>query len=620
MRDYKPKLIFGLLLTLALLMVVLLSGCGASAPGVAPDVPETPAPEKPVPEKPVPEKPVTEPEVPAPPETPEPPPRNSLAFGGPGNDRAADIRVTADGGYVVAGHTNSFGAGDYDAYLVKLDAQDQVVWAQTYGGEVGDYASAVVQTSDGGFACAGLTSSQGSGKYDVYLVKTDADGNLEWEQAYGGAGDDRALGMRQTADDGFLVVGYTDSKGAGEDDLYLLKTDAKGELVWEKTYGGELDDRARFVTPAPEGGYLVVGDTASFAEGKEFSADIYLLKIDLDGNEEWSKTFGTTDTDYGYWLEYTADGGYVIGGYNVTFQVGARDFYITKVDKDGKATFDRSIDNGGYERAGTILLTADGGYLMAGHTETYNVPDSDVWLVKTDGNGEVVWEKTFGGPKKERAFRIQATDDGGYVMAGYTDSFGAGGSDIYIVKIDADGNTDTVEPLALSLEAPPTPPSSASPGSAPVSHAEPGYTCRAMCHHETGSKPMPLSHESYISTDCTTCHVVPEPAPAVTADTTSGDLFVELVSVTDPARPDSDITVTIKTVPGATCTIKAVLPITGTVSNKPIDRTKEADANGEITWTWLLHRHTGAGDGTFIFTVKKDANVFEQSFPFTVKK
>lgn len=608
MRDYKSKLIFASLLTLAVLTATLAAGCGAP--------PETPAPTA------TPSPTVT----PTPTGTPEPSPYWSLTLGGAGDDRAADILLTADGGYVIAGHTDSFGAGAYDAYLVKLDDQDMVSWAQTYGGEASDYANAVTQTSDGGFACAGLTKSLGAGGFDAYLVKTGPDGNLEWEKAYGGDGDDRAFSVCQTADGGFIVAGYTDSKGAGEDDIYLLKTDANGELVWERTYGGEMDDRARFVTNAPEGGFLVVGYSVSFAEGKEFSADIYVLKIDGDGNEEWAKTYGTTDTDYGYWLEYTPDGGYVIGGYNVTYQVGARDFYIVKVDADGNETFAKSIDNANrkdeklkYDRSSNILLTDDSGYIMAGHSETYGETDSDVWLVKTDGDGEVVWDKTFGGFSKERASRIRATADGGYIMAGYTDSFGDGGADIYIVKTDGDGNTNGAEPRPIPLEAQSPLPAVASPGSAPDSHAEPGYTCRGMCHHETGIKPSPPGHESYVFNDCSSCHAIPEPAAAATDNATTGDLFVELVSVTEPVYPDSDITVEIKTAPGATCTIKAKLPKTGTVSNKPADRTKDADDNGVVTWTWHLHRHTAAGDGTLIFTIEKDGSSLEQSFTFTVK-
>jgi len=591
---------------LLMLSTILITGCGTE-PAETPAATGTPSPTP------------TPTAAPTPTGTPEPSPHYSLTLGGGGDDRAADIQLTADGGCIIAGHTDSFGAGAYDAYLVKLDDQDQVTWAQTYGGKASDYANAVAQTGDGGFICAGLTKSLGSGKYDAYLIKTGPNGNLEWEKTYGGDGDDRAFSVRQTADGGFIVAGYTDSKGAGEDDVYLLKTDARGELVWERTFGGELDDRARYVTSAPKGGFLVVGYSVSFAEGKELSADIYILKIDGDGNEEWARTFGTTDTDYGYWLEYTPDGGYVISGYNVTYQVGARDFYIVKVDADGNDTLDKSIGGPLYERSGNILLSDDGGYVLAGHRETHGETDSDIWLVKTDANGEVVWDQTFGGSNKERAFRIRATADGGYIMAGYTDSFGAGGADIYIVKTDGDGNTSTAEPLPIPLAAQSPLPAVASPGSAPDSHAEPGYTCRGMCHHETGIKPNPPGHESYVFRNCGSCHAIPEVAAPVTDNATAGDLFVELVSVTEPVYPDSDITVAIKTVPGATCTIKVVLPKTGTVSNKPADRTREADSNGEVAWTWHLHRHTGAGDGTLTFTIEKDGNSLEQSFTFTVK-
>lgn len=601
MKNGKITSIITLLLSLMMVAALLLAGCGpAEETPTATDTPTVTA-------------------TPTETATPEPSPYYSMTLGGRGDDRAVDLKPTTDGGHIIAGYTDSFGSGSFDVYLVKLDGDDEVVWAKPFGGEDADYANTVIQTGDGGYLLVGLTKSSGAGKYDVYIVKTDASGTLEWEKAYGGAGDDRAFSACEAGDGGFIVAGYTDSQGAGEDDVYLIKTDAAGELVWEKTFGGDEDDRANFVTPSPDGSYMVLGYTVSFAEGKEFSADIYLLKVDDAGNEEWARTYGTTDTDYGYWMEFTSDGGYVIGGYNVTYQVGARDFYIVKADADGKVEFDKSFDRTGsesYDRASSILATADGGYLLAGHTETYGDTDSDVWLLKTDAAGEMAWEKTYGGNDKDRVYRLQPDGDGGYIMAGYTDSYGAGGSDIYIIRTDADGNTEAVEPEVLAVEPQSPLPPGVSAGSAPDSHAEPGYTCRGMCHHETGVKPNPPGHESLLFTECTTCHTIPETAAAPTGE--AGDLFVELVSVTQPIYADTEITVEIKTVPGATCTVWNILPKTGTISSKPVDREKVAGDDGVITWTWQLHRHTGAGEATLKFVVVKDDNTLEQTFPYTV--
>jgi hypothetical protein len=202
-------------------------------------------------------------------------------YGGTNNDEASSVQQTSDGGYIVAGYTQSFGAGSWDIFLIKTDANGDVQWAKTYGGTSSDFASSVQQTSDGGYIVAGTTWSFGVGDYDIFLIKTDANGNVQWAKAYGGTNEDRAFSVQQTSDGGYIVAGYTNSFGAGSHDIFLIKTDAYGNVEWAKTYGGTDGDYASSVQQTSDGGYIVAGGTYSFGAGW---VDIFLIKTDANGD------------------------------------------------------------------------------------------------------------------------------------------------------------------------------------------------------------------------------------------------------------------------------------------------------------------------------------------------
>jgi len=201
-------------------------------------------------------------------------------FGGSDYDAAYSIQQTSDGGYIVAGVTASFGTGDEDVFLLKTDASGNLQWAETFGGVYFDVAYSVQQTSDGGYIVAGYTYSFGAGSYDVFLLKTDASGNLQWAKTFGGSGGDYAWSVQQTSDGGYIVAGFTGSFGAGGD-VFLLKTDASGNLQWAKTFGGSDYDRTYSVQQTIDGGYIVAGRTSSFGAG---GYDAFLLKTDANGN------------------------------------------------------------------------------------------------------------------------------------------------------------------------------------------------------------------------------------------------------------------------------------------------------------------------------------------------
>jgi len=202
-------------------------------------------------------------------------------YGGTSWDEVSSVQQTSDGGYILAGYTSSFGAGGYDAFLIKTDENGNIVWIKTYGGTGGDFSYSVQQASDGGYIVAGGTNSFGAGGLDVFLIKTDADGNIIWAKTYRGTGDEWARSFHQTSDGGYILAGATNSFGVGGYDILLIKTDANGNIIWAKTYRGTDDEKAYSVKQTSDGGYIVAGKTRSFGAG---SWDVFLVKTDANGN------------------------------------------------------------------------------------------------------------------------------------------------------------------------------------------------------------------------------------------------------------------------------------------------------------------------------------------------
>jgi len=354
-------------------------------------------------------------------------------YGGTNIDRGRSVQQTTDGGYIIAGDTKSFGAGGYDCYLVKTDADGDTLWTHTYGGTGTDYAYSVQQTTDGGYIIAGYTNSFGAGNYDVYLVKTDANGDTVWTRTYGGAAAEYAYSVDQTSDGGYIITGYTASFGAGGNDVYLVKTDADGDTLWTRTYGGSGGDRGRSVQQTTDGGYIICGDTESFGAG---DYDVYLVKTDANGDTTWTRTHGGADSDHGYSVQQTTDDGYIVTGYTNSFGAGSDDAYLVRTDANGDALWTRSYGGSDYDYGTSVQQTTDGGYIIAGDTESFGAGSVDVYLVKTDADGDTVWTRAYGGTAWDQGYCIrQAADDGGYIVAAFTKSFGAGNYDVWLLKL-----------------------------------------------------------------------------------------------------------------------------------------------------------------------------------------
>jgi hypothetical protein len=366
-----------------------------------------------------------------------PSPSFCKAIGGKDADLGHSLIQTSDGGYAIAGFTGSFGAGRGDVYVVKLDANGNLQWTKTIGGESDDWGKSLIQTPDGGYAITGYTRSFGVGDWDVYVVKLDAHGNLQWTKTISGESDDWGLSLIQTSDGGYAIAGDTKSFGAGGYDVYVVKLDANGNLQWTKTIGGPEGDGGSSLIQTSDGGYAIAGSTTSFGAG---GYDVYVVKLDANGNLQWTKTIGGPKDDWGKSLIQTSDGGYAIAGATQSFGAGGRDVYVVKLNANGNLQWTKTI-GGKKEDVGTSLIqTSDGGYAITGYTQSFGAGEEDVYVVKLDAKGNLQWTKTIGGLASEIGYSLIQTSDGSYAIAGDTKSFGAGEADICIVKLDKNGN------------------------------------------------------------------------------------------------------------------------------------------------------------------------------------
>ncbi len=370
-------------------------------------------------------------------------------YGGYATELGLGICQSSDGGYVIVGITQSFGAGT-QIYMLKTDALGDTLWTKTYGGWDWDHGTAVQQTTDGGYVIVGWTTSFGNW-VQAYLVKTDSRGDTLWTRTYGGPDWDDAIGVHQTSDGGYIFTGGTYSYGAGNDDVYLVKTDPAGVTEWTKTYGGIRDDTGYWVEQTEDGGYIVCGSTESFAP----YCGVYFLKTDSLGDTLWTRTWDASGCYFalGEYADQTTDGCYIATGLSFCNpEPGyAEDLILIKIDANGDTVWTRHFGGDNADAGYAVRETPDGGYLAVGPTGSFGAGEEDVWVIKTDSDGDTLWTRVYGGNGIDVARDALVDSDGNYLVLGWTTSWGAGESDMYLLKIDpsaqfvrGDGNGDGV--------------------------------------------------------------------------------------------------------------------------------------------------------------------------------
>jgi Tol biopolymer transport system component len=363
----------------------------------------------------------------------------------PGDPRwaALDALQTGDGGYLMVGATNYSHQNTRleDVYLVKTDATGEILWAKAYGGDGFDRGNAVVETDDGGFVILGQTASFGAGDWDMYLLRVDQEGSELWSQTFGGSRKERGNAILRTGDGGYIFTGQTASFGAGDEDLYLVRTDDQGNEVWSRTYGGERDEEGYAIQETADGGFLILaevsqGETVYFEE----NPDVMLLQTDASGNELWSRVWEEEDVEGGFTLLPTSDGHYVVAG--ITGPAGSQsdiDFLFIKIDADGNQIWNKPMGDGDAVDYGSDAIELlDGGYLLIGMFSDGG--RGAIPLIKTDTDGEIIWRRNLIESRGNKAgMRILAAPDGGYVIVGITTEFGRGFETI-VIKTDSEGN------------------------------------------------------------------------------------------------------------------------------------------------------------------------------------
>jgi len=353
------------------------------------------------------------------------------AFGGEKDERGHSLQETKDAGLIVAGYTASKGAGNKDLWLVKTDSEGETEWERTLGGPGDDEGWSVLETKDGGYLVAGVTESSGSEGRDLWLVKTYSDGYERWTKTFGGPSDDWGVAVLETKDASYIVAGITTTQGSDSSDGWILKTDSDGNKEWDVTIGGSKNDGVSSILEI-EDGYLLVGSTESYGAGGK---DVWLVKTDSEGERIWEKTFGKDGDERGNFV-LEVDGGYAIIGVTESEGSGGRDLLIVKTDSEGEKIWQKTLGGPGDDGGWSALVTKDGGLIVMGYTGSQGRGGQDLWLVKADTEGDKVWEKTFGGSGFDLGRSIVSTKDGGWAMAGWTESQGSGGQDLWLVKTE----------------------------------------------------------------------------------------------------------------------------------------------------------------------------------------
>lgn len=344
-------------------------------------------------------------------------------YGGIDSEFGYSVQQTTDKGYILVGSTHSFGAGSRDVFLIKTDQYGDTLWTKTYGGVDFDSGSEVQQTLDGGYILFGSNNLQ------PFAVKTNEVGDTTWTRRF----DNNGIGysIKQTQDGGFILGGLI-WMGNGNYDMLMIKLNEMGTTMWTKTFGVSSYDACRAIIETSDEGFLLVGNGQKDATSEQ---DMYLVKTDSEGNLIWEKYIGGDLSEVAFSVEQTSDGGFIIIGESNSF--GSEDFYLVKTDAEGdtlwtKTYFKENMNDEGYQ----VKQTPDGGYAFVGEINPINPMNRRVTLVKTDAAGDTLWTRIF---KQGSGNGLDITTDGGFVLIGFTVALSAGQNDIYLIKTDSLG-------------------------------------------------------------------------------------------------------------------------------------------------------------------------------------
>lgn len=404
-------------------------------------------------------------------------------FGGTNNDSAQSVTATSDGGYAILGYTQSNDNDitdkqdeSFDFWVLKFDANDQLQWQKTYGGTLDDRGNDIIQTSDGGYAILGYSfstdgdASQNAGLQDYWLIKLDANGNISWEKSFGYQGADSGISMIETNDQGFLITGILDVTASGGEgnssrtanrhaggDYWILKLNNSGSLEWSRYFGGNFTDTPYGVIQTDDSGYMVVGSSDS--EDTDISSnigtyDFWVIKVSPSGDLVWETSFGGSQIDEARGIVKVDDGSYIIAGdtrsndNNISQNKGAADLWLIKISPSGNIIWEKTIGGSSFDVARAIKKSQNNAFLLSGSSRSSdmdvseNMGQNDAWVLKTDTNGNLLWELSVGGSNIDFSYDVAELIDGSVIAVGDTASSDGdilenkGFTDLLILKIE----------------------------------------------------------------------------------------------------------------------------------------------------------------------------------------
>lgn len=378
----------------------------------------------------------------------------SRTYSGPGNSRVYSVINTSDGGFLMAGalNLNSSGAINDDVWLIKLKSDETIDWQKTYGGSTKDVANMVQQTTDGGYIVAGESASfnSGSANSDVWVLKLNSLGEIVWEKRYGFGPAERAEAIVQTddnadgvRDDGFILVGFSASLNG----LWVIKLNSVGDVSWQQLHTAGLGSAFGYsVQQTADAGFIITGEVYNSISGNR---DLWVIKLASDGTMSWQKTYAGADNSAGKSIIQTDDNndgvnddGYIVVGYADTDNTSVINnaVWVLKLASDGSITWQKTFLGAGAEAAYDVIQTSDNGFLVAGTTTSFGASSNDFWLIHLLADGSVNWEKRYGGLGGETAYSVQEATDNGFIVVGSSGSFTAGKTDIWALRLDATTN------------------------------------------------------------------------------------------------------------------------------------------------------------------------------------
>ena len=367
-------------------------------------------------------------------------------FGGTYDDHGEYVQQTSDSGYIIAGYSLDLPSIKYYALLIKTDNYGNLVWQKKYDNSQNIVGSCVQETTDGGFIYTGYIADPVSGYSNVYVSKVNNTGDTIWTNMFNNDDKDRGKSIRQTIDGGFIIAGFTCDSMWYDCDVYLIKIDNMGNMEWYKTIGGPDRDQAYCIEQTSDSGFIILGSTFSYGNGYR---DIYLIKTDENGETLFTKTYGGSNTDNAYSVKQTNDGGYIIAGETISFDQGQfYNIYLVKTDSVGDTLWTKRYGGEGstWEVAKSIVQTNDGDYMITGLTESLGGPNGNVLVMKVSATGDLLWMQAYGGSGTDWGKSIQQTNDGGFIIAGHTSSYSSS-SDVYLIKLNDLGTSDTHDKL-----------------------------------------------------------------------------------------------------------------------------------------------------------------------------